>query len=54
MIKTTDITDKTLINSYQKQAITLNTQNEITAVTTRLWVKTNKLWGMAYALTTAQ
>ena len=31
MIQTTDITDKTLIDSYQKQAITLNTQNEITS-----------------------
>ena len=38
MIQTTDITDKTLIDSYQKQAITLNTQNEITTATTRLWV----------------
>ena len=82
MIQTSDITDKTLIDSYQKQAITLNTQDEITTATTRLWVtsfcylrlwrwmtknlsiviaktpkneaKTNKLLGMAYALTTAQ
>ena len=30
MIQTTDITDKALIDSYQKQAITLNTQNELT------------------------
>ena len=36
MIQTSDITDKTLIDSYQKQAITLNTQNEITTATTRL------------------
>ena len=37
MIQTTDITDKTIIDSYQKQAIdTLNTQNEITTATTLL------------------
>ena len=36
MIQTTEIIDKTLIDSYQKQTVTLNTQNEITTATTRL------------------